>query len=183
LFSRRATLGQHGPHRVAPPNANRPHEVHQSHLTWCSAASWKVNRRIRMTDRHEAVNFHVVLAPRHPGPARMSVDTRKSLSADITHSIAYSNQTGSPGDTAPERSVQDTLSCGHTADPRCPSASRSGAQGRLRPEHRKQRGSMVLRIAVRDHCPPDGNLAVRRQGLLVRRREPPVRLRGFCDVR
>jgi len=40
------------------------------HLTWNSAASWKSARRIRMTDGHEAVNFHVVFTLRHPGPAR-----------------------------------------------------------------------------------------------------------------
>jgi len=56
-----------GPARAAPGRAadRKPsHKVHQSHLTWCSAATWKFNRRIRMTDFHEAADFHVISVPR-----------------------------------------------------------------------------------------------------------------------
>ena len=49
-------------HRPAVPVSSETtsRKVRQSHLTWNSAASWKVNRHIRMTDGHEAVNLHVI---------------------------------------------------------------------------------------------------------------------------
>jgi hypothetical protein len=57
--------------------------------------------------------------------------------------------------------------CLQSEDARSPMASRSGAQGRLRPEHRKRRGSSV--VQARGNATESNELSVARAGRLAAR--------------
>ncbi len=64
-------------------------------------------------------------------------------SAD-TRSLATEGDEGTGGKVAGSDAISAGYLCLQSGDPRSPVASRPGAQGRPRPEHRKRRGSSAL---------------------------------------